>query len=151
VLTRLVEAIGSFTPSDARVFSEYIFPALSDRARDESELVRLSLAECLARLASTSKRFLELAQFQRVQMSAAKKEVLVDGSYDADQRALHDLVEKLMARLADSSEFDLTIKRALVAQVYHLCLFFGRERTNEFVLPWLISVVSCNTPISIFL
>jgi len=146
VLARVVDAIATFPPSDARVFAEYVLPAVYERARDESEMVRVALAEVLPTLANASKRFLELSQLLRVQQSAFRREPMVDGSYDADQRALHDSVEKIMARLADTNDGELTVKRALVSQVYPLCVFFGRERTDEFVLPWLISVANARSP-----
>jgi hypothetical protein len=79
VLTRVVGGIQTIPPSDARVFSEYIFPALFERARDDSELVRLALAECLAGLAAASKRCLEFSQRLRVQATLAKRETLVEG------------------------------------------------------------------------
>ena len=55
----LVDAI---TPSNASIFPEYIFPNLRYLYKDPDVSVRSILAQCVAPLADTSLRYLEMGQ-----------------------------------------------------------------------------------------
>jgi phosphoinositide-3-kinase regulatory subunit 4 len=62
--------IHDFPPSDANIFPEYILPAIANFVETDSqsdiksELVLMTLAECLPSLAETSIRFLETSQLK---------------------------------------------------------------------------------------
>ena len=55
-LASAVSAVETFPASDAKVFPEFIWPALGALARDREESVRVAYAAALATLASTSAR-----------------------------------------------------------------------------------------------
>lgn len=54
--------VESISPINARIFPEYIIPSIEPFARDEDVLVRLTYASCIALLAETALRFLEMTQ-----------------------------------------------------------------------------------------
>jgi phosphoinositide-3-kinase regulatory subunit 4 len=63
--------VDSFQPSDSHVFPAYILPAVSKFSSEETEpeeLVRESFAECVALLAETAKKFLEISQVIRIRI-----------------------------------------------------------------------------------
>ena len=64
--SRLLESVDTLQPSDTRLMPDYVLPALTRASADPEELVRCALASCMATLAETSKRFLEIAQWMRV-------------------------------------------------------------------------------------
>ncbi len=63
-LTAVTARVRSLPVGEANLFPEYIFPAIERLPIDPEEVVRLAHAQCIARLAQNSKRFLEMAQFQ---------------------------------------------------------------------------------------
>lgn len=54
--------VESISPINARIFPEYILPNVCDFAKDEDVLVRTTYASCIALLAETALRFLEMTQ-----------------------------------------------------------------------------------------
>lgn len=54
--------VESISPINARVFPEYILPSLREFATDPDVLVRTTYASCIALLAETALRFLEMTQ-----------------------------------------------------------------------------------------
>ncbi len=63
------------TPGDSHIFPAYILPALQQFSLKETEeSVRQSYAECLASLAETSKKFLEISQKFKKSHSEVNKE-----------------------------------------------------------------------------
>jgi hypothetical protein len=63
-LTAVTARVRSLPVGEANLFPEYIFPAIERLPIDPEEVVRLAHAQCIARLAQNSKRFLEMAQYQ---------------------------------------------------------------------------------------
>ena len=54
--------VESISPINARIFPEYILPSVREFATDEDVLVRTTYASCIALLAETALRFLEMTQ-----------------------------------------------------------------------------------------
>ena len=165
-LTRLVQLVHSFQQSDAHVFPEYIFPALSRFPQDPEELVRLAYAQNIAALAECSKRFLDLAQ--AMQETTANGEGPVKGSltpspsldtlaqlapspppslsalsqasYDEELAALQELALRLVIEMW--TEGGSKVKRSLLADMTRLCAFIGRKRVNIDLLGHLINILN---------
>ena len=67
----------------------------------------------------------------------------VEGSYDKDLNRLREEFEKVVARMvAQSNENSSLVKMTLLKDVTRLCVFFGRVRTNNFLLPMLITFLN---------
>ena len=60
-ITSVIQMVGSFTPRDAALFVEYLFPALSLLPRSPEDSVRAAYASALARLAYIAVRFLAIS------------------------------------------------------------------------------------------
>lgn len=54
--------VESISPINARIFPEYILPSLRSFTTDPDALVRSTYASCIALLAETALRFLEMTQ-----------------------------------------------------------------------------------------
>lgn len=66
VLTSTISIVDSFPPSDSKVFPQYIFKRVAHLVTDPSLVVRLSFAKCVAVLAETSHRFLDISHAVRL-------------------------------------------------------------------------------------
>lgn len=162
ILTKLLSQVHSIhSASDAHLFAEFVFPALSRFPNDPEEIVRLAYAQSIAELATSSKRLLDLAQHARQQAalpqqpsdsaspsslsqqqssSASAGVVLFDDNYTSELSQLQDTVLKLiidMLTLGGSR-----VKRALLGDITRLCVFMGRARVNNDLLPHLITVLN---------
>lgn len=56
--------VESISPINARIFPEYILPSVQEFAKDPDILVRTTYASCIALLAETALRFLEMTQVE---------------------------------------------------------------------------------------
>lgn len=54
--------VESISPINARIFPEYIIPSIRPFSTDQDVLVRSTYASCIALLAETALRFLEMTQ-----------------------------------------------------------------------------------------
>ena len=66
VLTSTISIVESFPPSDSKVFPQYIFKRVAHLVTDPSLVVRLSFARCVAMLAETAHRFLDISHAVRL-------------------------------------------------------------------------------------
>ena len=61
------------------------------------------------------------------------------GGYDTELSLLRDEFADMMLKLHSGSA---AVKRALLSDIAQLCIFFGRRRTNDFVLPLVITFLN---------
>jgi phosphoinositide-3-kinase regulatory subunit 4 len=66
VLTTTVSIIQSFSPSDSKLFPQYIFKRVAHMISDPALVVRLVFASCIATLAETAHRFLDISHAVRL-------------------------------------------------------------------------------------
>jgi len=140
MLTRQLQRVDTFQPSDLYIFPEYIFPSLARFPIDQEELVRVAYALSIATLAESARRFLDLAPFMQRKTDEGKAPVPYQGSYDRELGELQDLILKLLIEMLTQS--GSKVKRSLLADITRLCLFMGRERVNNELLPHLITVLN---------
>jgi phosphoinositide-3-kinase regulatory subunit 4 len=119
--------LSSFNSAEVNIFPLYIFPVISRATKESSEiLVRVALAECLSKLAETSKRFLDQTHFMNMKKSISNnfisskapmppnepihhkddisKSIVVDFPYGSKLEGLKDQVSKWIRDLIiDSS------------------------------------------------
>jgi hypothetical protein len=159
VLTSVLASVQSLTVSDAHIFPDYIFPALSMMPSDPEQLVSLSYAQNISCLAETSKRFLEMGQYQKGVLMRGRQRAAVlenpevsskfvlENTYDTDLNQLRDTVQKVVIDILTPSHTPgaARVKRALLADTMsltRLCVFFGRTRATNDLLPHLITVLN---------
>jgi serine/threonine protein kinase/WD40 repeat protein len=163
ILTKLLSQVHSLNSgSDAHLFAEYVLPALSRFPKDSDEIVRLAYAQCIAELAVSSKRFLDLAQLQRQVAARAALNAMsdmntlptspqsappsltdaasLDESYNVELSLLQDTVLKLVIDMLTVG--GSRVKRALLSDITRLCVFMGQARVNNELLPHLITVLN---------
>ncbi|KAJ3330622.1 Serine/threonine-protein kinase [Blyttiomyces sp. JEL0837] len=141
-LTQLISIFESITTADANIFPEYILPALRRFSSDPDPFVRGTYAQCIATLAETGLKFLELSQLLKngIGSEADSEGQLYQITYDAALRDLHELVqEEVVALLIDSNPY---VKRCLLSDMPRLCIFFGRQRANDVLLSHMITYLN---------
>ena len=106
-------------------------------------------ASCISSLAESSSRFLDIAQALRAagslsyadeETDAPYNEGLYDALYDSGRRELLSAFQDhVVALLADQES---AVRRALLGSITSLCVFFGRQRANDFLLGHLITYLN---------
>lgn len=109
-------------------------------------------ATCISHLAASSSRFLDIAQALRAngslsyaddqesEIPQSYSEGMYDSLYDSGRRELLTLFQDhVVALLADT---DSSVRRALLGSITSLCVFFGRQRSNDFLLSHLITYLN---------
>ena len=148
-LTLQMALVNVVSPVNAYVFPEYILPRLQQSLMSSSSkpkaIVRATYAACLASLARTSLRFLDMVQALRADGSLPTADPEADDGlttespyqnlYDIARLDLVDFFEThTKALLTDS---DASVRRAFLGSVSSLCVFFGSAKANDVVLSHL--------------
>ncbi|CAL5873082.1 uncharacterized protein PFLUO_LOCUS7351 [Penicillium psychrofluorescens] len=149
-LTQLLEMVHVVSPVNAYLFSEYIFPRLqpfvASANTNPSTMVRAAYASCIASLAQSSLRFLDMIQALRSDTRLASlipvgfqprwtEDATYHNLYDVARIDLLDYFEvHTKALLTDS---DASVRRAFLGSVSSLCVFFGNPRANDVILSHL--------------
>ncbi|XP_024526982.1 serine/threonine-protein kinase VPS15 isoform X1 [Selaginella moellendorffii] len=134
-LCNVLSMVQTFSPSDAKVFPEYIFPLLSMLPDDPEESVRICYADCIHKIAGTAYRFLVS------QSSEGGSEELNEKSRSAgfttELAQLRETIGRIIHDLVMGQKQTPTIRRALLEHIAPLCEFFGKKQCNDFLLPVL--------------
>ncbi|KAG6334162.1 hypothetical protein ID866_4928 [Astraeus odoratus] len=147
-LMQILMMVTVITPSNASIFPEYIIPNVRYLVQDPEVFVRATYAQCIAPLAETALRYLEMGQALKAHGVAPGlnndrreyDELPFEVSYDASLLDLHLAVqEQLTALLMDPSP---VVKRAVLHNISALCIFLGRQRTNDVVLSHMITYLN---------
>ena len=126
-----------------------MLPKLNKFPSDKDTFVRCTYASCISLLAESASRFLDIAQALRANGSLsyadeetenAYSEGVYDSLYDSGRRELLTAFQDhVVALLADT---DTSVRRALLGSITSLCVFFGRQRSNDFLLSHLITYLN---------
>ncbi|ORX99187.1 ARM repeat-containing protein [Basidiobolus meristosporus CBS 931.73] len=144
-LTKLLSTVESVSPINSKIFQEYVFPHLSKLVDDSEVFVRATYAACIPSLAETALRFLELSQrFSSENGPLVEADSELEDSYEPTyDRALQDLQmlvqEQVTMLLID---VESSVNRALLTGMTKLCIFFGRQKTNDFLLSHMITYLN---------
>ena len=140
--TQLLLIVGGITPANSTIFVEYLLPLIQPLANDSSILVRTMLAQCIAPLAETGLRFLDMAESMKsnneFNVIEINDRVLLDGnqsygnSYESSLHELQMFVEEIVITLLTDS--NSMTKRALLQDIIPLCMFFGSNKSNDLLL-----------------
>lgn len=139
----------TLTPVNAFFFYEYLLPKLKKFPTDKDMFVRCMYATCISHLAESASRFLDIAQALRAHgsLSYADDEAettLTEGMYSTlydtgRKELLTAFQDHVVALLADPES---SVRRALLGSITSLCVFFGRQRSNDFLLSHLITYLN---------
>ncbi|KAF8892835.1 hypothetical protein CPB84DRAFT_1837361 [Gymnopilus junonius] len=127
-LMQILMLVKVITPSNVSIFPEYIIPTSNTSC---------TYAQIMSQLADTSVRYLEMGQ-------ALKAHGAFKGgggiSYDASLLDLQSHIqEHLSTLLMDPSSI---VKRAILHDIFSLCIFLGRQRTNDVLLSHMITYLN---------
>ncbi|KAJ3325684.1 Serine/threonine-protein kinase [Boothiomyces sp. JEL0866] len=140
-LTQLLSVIDTLKPGDANIFPEYILPAVKTFSSDKNDIARASYAQCISTIAETSLYFLELAEILKSETTTLDSEYqFFQVSYDSSFKDLQDTIqEEVVALLTDTNAY---VKRALLAEMPRLCIFFGKQKSNDFLISHMITYLN---------
>ncbi|EWC47970.1 hypothetical protein DRE_02852 [Drechslerella stenobrocha 248] len=150
-ITQLMEQVRVVSPVNVSVFPDYILPNLATITGNDfvgmklhGSLVRSTLGSCMASLAESASRFLDMAQALRADGSLpsadpqAELTGKADGmhsSYDVSKSDLISYFEQQATLLL--TDPDSSVRRAFLPCVSRLCVFFGRSKANDVLLSHL--------------
>jgi phosphoinositide-3-kinase, regulatory subunit 4 len=147
-MTQLLALVTVVSPVNSFLFTQYIFPRLQAFVKTsgfrENAIVRATYAACLASLAETASRFLDMMQALRADGSLPPTDKVPDD--DDGAAAYHDAydatrVEVLEAFEGQTKVFltdnDTSVRRAFLSSVPSLCVFFGEARASDIILSHL--------------
>ncbi|KAF4612681.1 hypothetical protein D9613_011717 [Agrocybe pediades] len=135
------------TPSNVSIFPEYIIPHIKHLVQDPEVSVRCTYAQCIVQLADTAVRYMEMGQALKahgvIKISGEAHEyenANFEVSYDASMQELQGHIqEHLSALLMDPSSI---VKRSVLHDISSLCIFLGRQRTNDVLLSHMITYLN---------
>lgn len=149
-LAQLLEMVHVVSPVNAYLFSEYIFPRLqpfiTSAKSSPSAMVRAAYASCIASLAQSSLRFLDMIQALR---SDTRLTALIPVGFEprwTEDATYHNLYDVARIDLLEYFEVhtkalltntDASVRRAFLGSVSSLCVFFGTLKSNEVILSHL--------------
>ncbi|KAF9259304.1 ARM repeat-containing protein [Marasmius fiardii PR-910] len=146
-LVQVLTLVTVITPSNAAIFPEYIIPNIQYLVQDPEESVRCTYAQCLAQIAATALRYLEIGQALSAHGSLKPPFVGAqeydhsnyEVSYDANMQELQKIIqEQLSALLTDPSSI---VKRAVLHDISSLCVFL-RKQANDVILSHMITYLN---------
>jgi len=146
-ITSLLATCSSINAINALTFPEYLNPRFKNIAflncpnYDEATYIKSTLATCLPYLARISEKF---AAFARAYDDDTGKQINGDngelGSYEIPRsRTEIDFKDIAEALLIDRS---VNLRICLVNHILPLCQYFGVDRTNDIILPHLITYLN---------
>ncbi|KAL1939405.1 hypothetical protein VTO73DRAFT_9961 [Trametes versicolor] len=146
-LMQVLMLVTVITPSNAAIFPEYIIPAIGHLVRDPEVLVRCMYAQIIVPLADTAVRYLEMGQalkahgtYKLSPDTQEYDEAHFEVSYDASMNDLQNSIqEHLSTLLVDPSS---VVKRAVLHNISSLCIFLGRQKTNDVLLSHMITYLN---------
>ena len=148
-VTQLMALVKVVSPVNAYVFPEYIMPRLQQFIPNSNSkpkpVVQATYAACLATLANTSSRFLDMMQSLRADGSLPTVDPEAEGGVDTETAyqtlfdvARIDLVEHFEAHTkALLTDTDSSVRRAFLGSVSSLCVFFGSSKASDVILSHL--------------
>lgn len=147
-MTQLLALVKVVSPVNTFLFTQYIFPRLQAFIKTEGflrrPLVRATYAACLASLAQSASRFLDIMQALRADGALPAKS---QGTDDPDDYAAYqdaydstrlDILDQFEAQTkVFLTDTDNSVRRAFLTSVSSLCVFFGEARASDVLLTHL--------------
>jgi phosphoinositide-3-kinase regulatory subunit 4 len=148
-MTQILSLVTVVSPVNSFLFTQYIFPRLQvfvkTRGFTEHSLVRATYAACLAGLADTASRFLDVMQALKAEGTLPSSDKGVDGDAD-DYIGNGDAYDSIRLEMLDQFEgqtkvfltdTDTAVRRAFLTSVPSLCVFFGETMASDVILSHL--------------
>lgn len=147
-MTQLLSLVSVITPANSFLFTQYIFPRLQQFVLrptfKQHPIVRATYAACLASLAETADRFLNMMQALRAEGALpapsrdgleVDSEPLSEDSYDTTRRDMLEAFESQMKVFL--TDTNTAVRRAFLSSVATLCVLFGESKARDVILSHL--------------
>ncbi|KIW00464.1 hypothetical protein, variant [Verruconis gallopava] len=149
-VTQLLELVQTITAQNAYVFTEYILPRIRMHViaprKNQSSALRATYASCLASLATTALRFLDMMQALRLGGNALAGDqensnnshlsfAALAHLYDNNRADLMSYFEEHTASLLEDTE--TSVRRAFLGSIAPLCYALGSAKASDVVLTHL--------------
>nr|XP_019002677.1 VPS15 protein kinase [Kwoniella mangroviensis CBS 8507]OCF66138.1 VPS15 protein kinase [Kwoniella mangroviensis CBS 8507] len=140
-LVIVVESVNSITPQNSTFIPEYLLPQMRHLAVDIDIFVRATYAKGLVRLADAAVNMLEMSQATKpIGGPSSESSTIIEPDYDAMLQEIQSVVEEQATTLlVDTAP---PVKRSILASISDLCLFFGRQKSNETVLSHIMTYLN---------
>lgn len=154
-ITTLLISCSYITPINVLVFPEYLLPKLSSLLLlnlpiSEKSAIKIAIAASLPYLAIVSKKFWMMSKtFKHDTLKAYESKILGfsvgGGTNDYSSFSIpKDQLDAEFETITNSilTDFDILVKISLINNILPLCQFFGVEKTNDIILPHLITYLN---------
>ncbi|CAH2350398.1 serine/threonine-protein kinase Vps15p [[Candida] railenensis] len=150
-ISTLLLSCSSITPLNALIFPQYLIPKLTallkspHMHKEEKIFIKIAIAHCLPCLANCAKKFWLLSKdFKNNSMSpTALENPSQDDEYNtfnmSRDRLDSDFEILTSTILSDSNSL---VKLNLISNILPLCQFFGIEKTNNLILPHILTFLN---------
>jgi phosphoinositide-3-kinase, regulatory subunit 4 len=145
-MTQLLATVNIVSPVNAYIFPEYIIPRLKTfvlgGTHQPSPIIRATYASCLASLAQSSARVLDMIQAIKVD-GRLPNLAEIDWTSEATFHGLFDVARvDLVCHFEDATKAlitdpDSSVRRAFLKSVSSLCVFFGSSKAGDVILSHL--------------
>ncbi|KAK5130649.1 hypothetical protein LTR08_001859 [Meristemomyces frigidus] len=148
-MTQLLALVTVASPANSFLFTQYIFPRLQIFVKTtgfrEHPIVRATYAACLASLAETASRFLDMMQALKADGSLPSADKGGETDQD-DNAAYYDAYDATRLEVLEAFEGqtkvfltdnDTAVRRAFLSSVPSLCVFFGEVKASDIILSHL--------------
>jgi phosphoinositide-3-kinase regulatory subunit 4 len=148
-ITQLLAIVSVLSPMNVFIFPNYLLPRLQKFVASpmfrKSGPLRATYATCLAKLATTAARFLDMMQALRADGSLPSTDPEAEDditSYAAYQNTYDTTREDLIQHFEAQTKLflqddDPSVKRAFLGSVTSLCVFFGENIASDLILTHL--------------
>lgn len=140
-IAEILQHVVDIPQSDFGLFPEYIWPLVSKVATDSARLVRVNVAAVVAPLSRLSLTFLQYAVANSGQ---GGDPISFDDDLIAARLTVQNIVFNLLGGKVDHG--DAAIWEELLANSAQLAHFFGRDDTNDFLMPFMITCLNTSSP-----
>ncbi|KAK4540526.1 hypothetical protein LTR36_009164 [Oleoguttula mirabilis] len=148
-MTQLLALVIVASPVNSFLFTQYIFPKLqvfvNTKGFKEHPIVRATYAACLASLAETASRFLDMMQALKADGSLPSTDKGAEDDLD-NNAAYYEAYDATRLEVLEAFEGqtkvfltdnDTAVRRAFLSSVTSLCVFFGEARASDIILSHL--------------
>lgn len=143
-MTNLLESCSCINPINAHVFPDFIYPKLKSLAflncslKEELNYVKSTLSSCLPPLTKISERFMVFASSLSNKMGELgnSSEQIVGAVTTRCESDIKDITEALL------TEQSVNVRIRLISNILPVCQFFGVDKTNDIILPHLITYLN---------
>lgn len=150
LLTDTLHSVKNIDPSEAMLFSRFIFPSLAKVMKSAEEFTIVSFASGIGVLAESAARFLDMAHYlSQFNQTVGDKDLDLDkyrgDMYEAELTGLRTVVMDLVVNLAKVWS-TTAVKVGLLGHVEWLAVFLGKHHVNSQLVPLLISMLNDQNP-----